>query len=122
MEFCARARPTTVNNNTVNVKIRDRASPGPHNTYDVSVPRHSSIADTLIQFFDENLIAYPFRYAAAVVVDGAMISKTDEMRQRIEHLGTAEIEILPYVPEVESVLRRWIDRSRRRHRRRGGGA
>lgn len=113
---CSRSR------HTVNVKIRDRASPPPHNTYDISVLRHSSIADTLIQFFDENLIAYPFRYATTIIVDGAMIRKTDDLRQRIDHLQTMEIEILPYVPEVESVLRQWIDRSRRMHRRRGANS
>lgn len=88
--------------------------------YVVEVGSAATVGDVVCAFFREYRTQYPHKYVSSVIADGRAISNPKDLRLRVSDLmSPPQIQIVPYLPEVESVLRRWFDEGRRRLR---GGA
>lgn len=101
------------------LRVRDVATKGMP-TYVIEVAHTATVADAVVAFLATHASRYPFRYITGILADNRLLSSATELGMRVETLSRGVIDVVPFVPEVEAILRRWSDNARNEVRGQGG--
>ena len=98
------------------LRVRDVATEGTP-VYSVEVPRTATMADAVVAFLSSHGADYPFRYVTGVLADNRLLSSAHQLGMRVDALRHDVIDVVPFIPDVEAILRRWSDNARMSARR-----
>lgn len=93
------------------LRVRDVATEGTP-VYRVEVPRTATMADAVFAFLSSHGADYPFRYVTGVLADNRLLSSAQQLGMRVDVLRSDVIDVVPFISDVEAVLRRWSDNAR----------